>query len=269
MICEYLKTIRRMGWKSGRFTIDEGWCMRDGEGGFGDWIPRADLDMPALAKQIRMNGHVPGIWMSPVLIDSQSRAARENPGLVGSPVEMRGECDWLKYYYVNPSDASQELIDSLFQKAFDWGYRKFKLDVFYGPKPVMYELARQCRQAADRLPEPIELEGHIPDPFCAQYMDVVRINDLMISEQYPGWRSVFDGHLTVCRNSLPGMVLNLDHIGGNCTNMGEAEYIEHLNLLKENSDIGYPTLGLLPQHVSPLAVKSVTATFAEPLLRFC
>lgn len=258
LIFSYLDTISQMKWTPGRFTIDCGWSPVDGEGGFGDWTPRADLDMSALASTIRAAGHVPGLWMAPALIDIGSLAAKKNPELIGSAVQMDGECIWTKFFYLAPSKASQELINELFQQAFDWGFRKFKLDIFYGPKPVMYEISRQCRKAADRLSEPVELEGHIADPFCAQYMDVIRINDLLISKRNPRWREVFDGHLYVCRNSAPGMVLNLDHVGGNCIDVTEAEFLEHVQCLQSNFNVGYPVLSLLPHHISPAAVAATS-----------
>lgn len=258
MLNSYLDTIRSSGWKPGRFTIDEGWCSRAGEGGFGDWIPRSDLNMASLAEKIKSAGHVPGLWMAPALIAGDSKAALQNPALVGSPVQMNGECDWNRYFYIAASDASQALITDLFRRAFDWGFRKFKLDIFYGPKPDMRKISEQCRIAADALPEKVELEGHIPDPFCAQHMDVIRINDLLVSERHPGWRDVCEGHLAVCRNSAPGMILNLDHIGGNCTDVDEENFIEHLNMLKPHFDVGYPCLSLLPQHIGDKAVRAVS-----------
>lgn len=258
MLSSYLDTIQAAGWKPGRFTIGEGWCPRTGEGGYGDWTPRSDLDLAALAAKIKSAGHIPGLWMSPVMITKDSKAALENPDLVGTPVQMEGECDWNRCFYIPPSDASQDLINNLFGRAFDWGFRKFKLDLFYGPKPDMRKILEQCRIAADALPEKVELEGHIPDPFCAQYMDVIRINDLLVSAQHSGWRDVCNGHLYVCRNSTPGMVLNLDHIGGNFTDVDEKNFIEHLDLLKTHFDVGYPCLSLLPQHVGPAAERAVT-----------
>lgn len=259
MIFNYLDTVRKAEWKLGRFTIDEGWCPRAGKGGFGDWVPREDLFMELLAEKIQSAGHIPGLWMAPALIDKESDAALRNPELIGSPVQMGGECDWSRYFYLNPGQASQELIFDLFQRAFSWGFRKFKLDIFYGPKPVMFELSKQCRIAADELPEPVELEGHIPDPFCAQYMDVIRLNDILISTQHPDWREVYQGHLYVCSRSAPGVVLNLDHIGGNCVNVDEGRFVEHVNLMKPYLTTGYPSLSILPQHIGEGAVQAVTS----------
>lgn len=258
MIREYLDTIDHCGWPAGRFTIDEGWCPREGPGGFGDWIPRDDLSLPFLAEAIRAAGHIPGLWIAPALIDRNSTAAVRNPNLVGTAVQMGGECDWSRYFYLNPSAASQELINDLFRRAYDWGFRKFKLDIFYGPKPVMQELSRQCRIAADALPEPVELEGHIPDPFCAQYMDVIRLNDILISDQHSGWEAVFADHLRVCRDSAPGMILNLDHIGGNAVDVSEGQFIRHLDLMADELHHGYPAVSLLPQHLGGRAVKAAS-----------
>jgi len=261
LINSYLNAVKRAGWSAGRFTVDAGWSPFGGPGGFGDWIPRASMNMPAIAEQILSHGHIPGLWLAPALIACDSLAAQQNSKLIGIPVQMNGECEWTKYSYLAPSEDSQALINSLFRRVFDWGFRKFKLDIFYGPKPVMHELSRQCRVAADLLPEPVELEGHIPDPFCARYMDVIRLNDLMISKKHLYWREVYEGHLYVCRHSALGMVLNLDHVGGNCADVNEAEFIEHLEMLQQNATIGYPCLSLLPQHAGFRAVERVTERF--------
>lgn len=258
LVDEYLDAIDRYGWPRGRFTVDEGWCPRDGVGGFGDWVPRSDMDMGVLAERIASRGHVPGLWMAPVLIEKGSNAAQQNPTLVGDPVIMEAECEWSPYNYLAPSAASQELIHDLFRKAFNWGYRKFKLDIFYGSKMDMCEILRQCRVAADDLPEAVELEGHIPDPFCAQHMNVIRINDLLINDDYPAWRNVFDAHVQVCSRSAPGMMLNYDHAGGNCEDVDEASFIEHMHRIQAQSAPGYPTVSLLPHHLGDRAVEEVT-----------
>lgn len=258
-VLSYLEEVKQSGWPAGRFTVDAGWSLTCGEGGFGDWDARPGMEMPALAEAIQREGHVPGLWMAPSLVHPQSRFAREFPEAVGSRLDMGGECVWSRFCELQPSAASQGLIDNLFRRAFEWGFRKFKLDILYGPKPEMYELSRQCRLAADRLPEPVELEGHIPDPFCARHMDVIRLNDVLISSRHPNWKAVYEGHLEVCRRSVPGMVLNLDHVGGNCVDVGEALFIEHVELLKKELVIGYPAVSLLPGHVGERAVEVTDA----------
>lgn len=257
LIQGYLETVRAAQWPNGRFTIDAGWSPTLGAGGFGDWDVRPDLDLPALAKAIHDAGHVPGLWMAPSLVHPQSRFAQKHPEAVGPRVEMGGECLWSNFCYTAPSEASQRMIDELFERAFACGFRKFKLDLFYGAKPAMRELSRQCRLAADRLPEPVELEGHIPDPFCARYMDVIRINDLLISERHPQWRSVYDAHVQVCHLSAPGMVLNLDHVGGNCLDVGEEDFVAHVERMRTHRHLGYPSISMLPQGLGARAMDAV------------
>lgn len=255
LIGQYLYTIKKDDLPPGRFTIDAGWSPVEGPGGFGDWVPRDEMRMKQLAEYIASEGHVPGLWMAPSLIHAQSERAGKFPELLGPAVDMGGECLWSRFRYTRPCARSQEMICDLFEKAFEWGFRKFKLDVFYGSKTDMRLISEQCRKAAGNLPEPVELEGHIPDPFCAQYMDVIRINDLLISEKHSDWRNVFNAHLNVCQLSAPGMMLNLDHIGGNSTAVSEELFIQHLHEVMTHRDDGYPCISLLPNSVGNQAVQ--------------
>lgn len=246
LVHSHLDYIASRGWPAGRFTVDDGWCPSQGPGGYGDWRPRPGFDMAALADRIRSAGHIPGLWMAPALISPTSDAARAEPALLGERVAMGGECAWNLNHYLRPGAAAERLIGDLFRQAFDWGYRKFKLDIFYGEKPLMNAILRICRDAADALPEPVELEGHVPDPFSAQYCDVIRTNDVLISAAHPNWRNVAREHVRVCRESAPKHLLNLDHIGGNAIDIDPDSFLEHIVMMHDWLAWGYPVISLLP-----------------------
>lgn len=259
LIDEQLEFIASANWPRGRYTVDEGWSPRPGPGGFGDWTPHEKMgDMAKLAARIRTAGHVPGLWLAPHLIHPASQAAERHPELLGPPVDMEGECSWNQFHYLSVSPASARHIRDLFQTAYDWGYRKLKLDIFYGRKREMTALTRFCREAAAAISPEIELEGHIPDPFASRYLDVVRLNDVLIGTDHPDWRRIAQAHYEVCRRSSPRHVLNLDHVGGNLPTLPETAFIEHARMLHQQLPHGYPVVSLFPQRLGPAAVEAVT-----------
>jgi hypothetical protein len=262
LVREMLDEVDKAGWPKGRFTVDDGWCPAQGAGAYGDWEPRAGIDIAKLAREIAAAGHVPGLWLAPALIDKDSRAARARPGLLGPRVQMAGEASWNLYHYLQPGEAGQALLDGLFRRVWDWGFRKLKLDIFYGPKPLMAAILAQCAAAARKLPGAVELEAHSPDPFLARHAHVVRLNDVLISPAHPGWREVVRGHWEVCSRGAPRHVLNLDHIGGNNPAVTEADFVEHCAMMLPQLGRGYPVVSLLPRHVGPGAVASVNDLLA-------
>ena len=259
LIDEQLEAIHRRGWPRGRYTIDDGWSPSEGPGGYGDWEPRPRFgDMSQLARRIRDCGHVPGLWLAPLLISPQSRRAQKEPGLVGEPVQMGGECAWNRFHFLSVSDDSRAYLRDLFARVCDWGYRKLKLDIFYGRKRDMMELSAFCREAVQALPAAVELECHVPDPFCARYVHVIRTNDVLITSDHPDWRGVAEAHYRVCRQSCPRHMLNLDHIGGNHVAVTEALFLEHAGMLERQLEGGHPMVSLMPGHLGEMAVDAVT-----------
>lgn len=259
-----LDAVDAHGWPRGRFTVDEGWGPRHGPGGYGTWEPRAAFDPEAAAARIAARGHVPGLWLAPALICPESDAARAHPAAVGERVTMPGETPWNRFHHLRPGPASEDIIAKLFRRAWGWGYRKFKLDILYGPRLDMLALHAACRRAADALPGPVELEGHLPDPFAAAHADVIRLNDVLVSADHPGWRSVVEGHYEVCARSAPDHLLCLDHIGGNSPDITPAEFVAHARMLEAQLPRGYPVVGLLPERLGSAAVGAVDHLLAKP-----
>ncbi len=259
----YLDAVCNYRWPKGRFTIDEGWCPRHGEGGFGDWAPREEIDLPGLASEILSAGFIPGLWLAPALISLNSRLAEKRPELLGEPFEIEAESGWSGFAFLRPGNAARDYLAGVFQQGWDWGFRKFKLDIFYGSKRLMIEIHRLCWEAAQLLPGPVELEGHIPDPFASQFVHVVRLNDVLITPEDFKWRSVARSHFHVCCQSAPGHVLNLDHLGGNRPSLTEEQWIEHAEIMREQLACGYPAVSLLPFHVGKGAEKSLARLLAD------
>lgn len=264
LITEMLDYIDAEQWPRGRFCVDEGWCHRHGPGGYGSYEPLPKFDLPGIAAQIRERGHVPGIWLAPPLICDQSNAAREYPAAVGPRVEMEGETPWNKLNFLRPGSESAEIIGNVFQRCYNWGFRKFKLDILYGPRRDMAAISRQCAEAVAEFAEPVELESHIPDALIAQHMHVVRINDILISPGFPDWREVAQGHYDICATSAPHHVLNLDHLGGNDPlRLTEHEFREHLEMTRGWLQRGHPVIGIKPGRYSTGTQQAVSALLRE------
>lgn len=255
-VLHYLDRVADEGWPSGRFTVDEGWCLRHGPGGFGDWLPHDHFDPAGVAGRIQTAGHVPGLWLAAALISQTSTLARSHPGLVGERFEMDAESGWAGFAFLNPGDEALIYLTSLFRKVWEWGFRKVKLDIFYGRKTLMVELLRLCREAAASVSTDLELEGHVPDPFASRYVHVLRTNDVLISSRNKMWKNVVDAHFLVCRRSSPHHLLNLDHLGGNSPDVSEAQWLEHAGRLRAQMPWGYPVVSLLPHHIGPAAVEA-------------
>lgn len=258
LINELLDAIDSQNWPRGRFTVDEGWGPRHGPGGYGTWEPKARIDPALLAARITARGHIPGLWLAPALICPHSNAAREFPDAVGARVAIPGETPWNRFHFLRPGRASAVLIKRLFRRAWGWGFRKLKLDLMYGRRDDMLALAKQCRDAAQHLPGVIELEGHVADPFIAAYFDVIRINDVLISQKFPAWREVVTGHFDVCAASAPSHMLCLDHIGGNLPAVSATEFIQHARMMNTQLERGYPVVGLLPMPLGKEATRAVS-----------
>lgn len=258
LIDELLDAIDAQGWPRGRFTVDEGWGPRHGADGYGSWAPRGGFDPENVAARITRRGHVPGLWLAPALICPDSDAAKEFPEAIGPRVDMPGETPWNRFHYLRPGSSSARIIERLFRRAWAWGFRKFKLDIFYGRRVDMLILAEQCRAATRSLPGPVELEGHVPDPFIAQYLDVVRLNDVMISDRHPDWRSVVAGHFDVCRLSAPHHLLCLDHLGGNDPTITTPDFLAHIETMQSQLLRGYPVVSLWPTRLGDEATAAVS-----------
>lgn len=254
-VYNYLERLERLSFPKGKLTIDDGWAPRDGPGGRGDWEP-VETRFPDLARVVRAiedAGHVPGLWFAPGHLATSSRFAVAHPEALGpvqggaTEVNAAGEA----LHYALPTEALAAHYRDLFSSYVALGFRKFKLDIFYGPKDLMTALARLCFEAIKAADPRAEVENHIPDVFASRYADVVRTNDVLISKDRD-WRGLASAHWEVCHRSSPDKVLNLDHVGGNDPDVGEAAFLEHWAMFP--LELGHPVISLLPDRFSPTTV---------------
>ena len=184
--------------------------------------------------------------------------------VVGPQVQMEGETPWNRFHFVRPGPESAEMLREVFHRCYDWGFRKFKLDIYYGSRRDMATISQQCAEAVSDLAEPVELESHIPDAIIAQHSHIVRINDVLISSAFPDWRRVAQGHYDICATSAPHHLLNLDHLGGNDPRrLTEDEFREHLAMTQGWLERGHPVIGIKPDRFSAEAQQAVTSLFRD------
>lgn len=248
-VYEYMKRVEKLGLPKGKLTIDDGWYARNvaGKNTIGDWEIDRDKfpHMEKLVKDMENSGFIPGLWLAPFTFTPNCALGKEFPDLVGEPWSQKAELDSSqRLMFIKPSPVLEKYYTDVFSRYIDMGFKKFKLDMSYGPKNEMTELLKMIYGVIKKLAPETEVETHIPDIFASRYCDTVRINDVAFDPE-DKWRAVTMEHYKVCRFSSHDRILNLDHIGTN-TPVPEAEqYIEHARLLTGLSG-GYPCASLLP-----------------------
>ena len=104
--------------------IDDGWSDA-----VGDWNPNEKFDPPALAREIRDAGFLPGLWFNPFGAGAQSRVAREHPEYFvrkadGSLWQSRGR----HCFDFSRPDAADYLRQTV-RRFVSWGFGYFKMDL--------------------------------------------------------------------------------------------------------------------------------------------
>jgi len=255
---DYMSRVEAMGLPKGKFTIDHGWTIDHDT--YGDWeanpakFPRLENTIQHIADR----GFVPGLWLAPVWLHHDSRAARNHPHLRGDPVAP-GTLDTnffgQAWHYWKPCEETGQLMRPVFERFIGMGVRKFKCDMIYGNKAEMKQLHRLFYRAVKEIDPEVEVEIHQPDIFFTPYGDAIRTNDVLCTDRMPDWRNVARAHIDVCTRSAPGQVINLDHIGGNDPDVTEADFLEHLSMY--HGVPGYPVVSLLPDSISPACVEAL------------
>lgn len=248
-IYDYLERAEKLSLPKGKFTIDDGWAdgsIHNGDYQIGNWEPDKKK-FPSFEKtvaDIKSAGYIPGLWLAPFTLTKNSRLAKEHPELIGKPFNAN-----LKWHNILP--VNDELLTDYYREIFGYyisiGIKKFKLDISYGPKNDMIRILKLIHSVIKEIAPDTEVETHIPDIFATRYADTVRINDVSF-DNAGNWRRVVSGHYTVCRNSSPDKILNLDHIGTNAYLSSALNYLEHLDILTDYSKEsgGYPVISYLP-----------------------
>jgi len=242
----YLDRVAAMNLPPGKFTIDAGWYCLKGKGGVGDWLPDTARfpDMRKTTETIRSYGHTPGIWFGPWLIAADSKASGTQALCSGNTFKWLSADvqDQAEYKTLAVTEEAFTHIRNIFQRFADWGFRKIKLDIFYGPKRDMKPVLELVWRAAQAVDPDLELEAHVPDIFLSQYVNAVRTNDIWIKDT----ESFAYGpeHFRVCRLCSPHRVTNLDHIAGNGFLCDPTYAAAHLGTMMLSP--GYPVVSVLP-----------------------
>lgn len=253
-VYDYMKRVERLGLPKGKLTIDDGWDIRrdpDGHLLYGNWdIDRAKFPhMEKLVHDMTEEGFIPGLWFAPFTCTPNSRLAQKHPDLLGETFTENAEGEAVRRLMnLLPDKRLEQYYTDLFSLYIGMGFKKFKLDMSYGPKRDMKALLKMMYGIIKKLDHTVEVEAHIPDIFVSRYCDAVRINDVSFDPDET-WRAVTMEHYKVCKYSAGGKLLNLDHVGTNTEVPEEAPFIEHAKMLLA-LDGGYPTVSLLPDAFS-------------------
>ena len=267
-VYDYMRRVEKLGLPHGKLTIDDGWDVRfapDNSLCYGNWdVDREKFPhMEQLVKDMAHEGFLPGLWFAPFTMTPNCRLAQAHPELLGGPFAGSAESESSRHLmFLRPDPILENYYTDVFEPYVAMGFKKFKMDMSYGPKNEMIELMRMMHRVIKRMDPTVEIEAHISDIFAMPYCDTVRINDVAFDEA-GAWRGVTMEHYKVCLYSSAGKTLNLDHLGTNTPDPKEEEYLEHTKMLTSLSG-GYPCVSLLPDRFGPRAEE----VFREQILRW-
>lgn len=256
-IRKYVDKLDELGYPKGKLTLDHGWNDDSLASGFGTWEFRKDKcsDMRATVDYIREKGHVPGLWIGFPKIHAESRIAKQIPGLVGEVFATLSENGKDVMHYLNDVPELYYYSYETIKHFYDMGFMKFKIDMSYFRKHLMRPIHQKLYKAAKDIDPEIEMEFHVPDIFTVKYADVIRTNDVWVTDELPWWQLTRTRY-EICCKCAPGRIINRDHVGGNdCRNLTEEQFLDHLDTYRKG--IGYPLISMLPHHWSENCVKVV------------
>ena len=267
-IHEYMRRVNKMGLPKGKLTIDDGWDIRhgapDGRPCYGNWIANTEkfADMRQLVQDMKNEGFYPGLWFAPYTITRSCELAKKHPELLGDywPGESDDKPGRVLRFLLPDESVLENYYREIFGPYVEMGFMKFKMDMAYGNKRDMIELARIIHKVIKEMNPAIEIEGHIGDIFASRYFDTVRINDVHFT--IPDWRAVTTEHYKVCRYSAHDKALNFDHIGTNTPCPAEADYLDHAKMLCRMED-GFPCVSLLPDVFGAKAIDTLSGLLRE------
>lgn len=254
----YVDNIIALGYPKGKVTLDHGWAQfPDGtlESGYGSWVPDTKKfpDFKKTMAYITEKGFTPGLWIGFPKIHKNSLIAKKNPNMLGQYYAIgNGEKNDDNERYLNPLADIYDYASEVIGRFVEMGVRKFKIDMSYNTKSDMLPIHKELYRAAKNIDKDIEMEFHVPDIFFAKYADVIRTNDVWLTDNFE-WQDRVATHYKVASGSCPGRGINLDHVGGNAEwALSEEKYLEHLAMYE--SKTGYPCVSILPSHISKKCV---------------
>ena len=115
------------------FQIDDGWQVSHG-----DWDSNKNFSsgMKLMAENISATGRIPGLWLAPFMVSTNSQLAKNHPDWLlrdekGIPV--RAGITWSGNPYCLDSSHPEvlEWLSKLIHKVLGWGYGYLKLDFLY------------------------------------------------------------------------------------------------------------------------------------------
>lgn len=264
-VYEYMRRVDKMNYPRGKLTIDDGWDLRKSSAEdrpcYGNWrVDREKFpDMPLLVRDIKSEGFIPGLWFAPFTVTENCEFAQKHPHLLGKFFPGDSELPTsraLRFLRPYDEESLEEYYRGIFAPYAEMGFMKFKMDMSYGNKNEMQELARIMRKVIKSLDPDIEIEGHIADIFTSRYFDTVRINDVNFGNK--DWRGVTAEHYKVSAFSSHDKILNFDHIGTNSICPTKENYLSHAKMICRMKG-GYPCVSLLPDVFDGDAVEVLRA----------
>ena len=187
-VYDYMRRVDAMKMPRGKLTIDDGWDIRfapDGRKCYGNWqIDRQKFPrMERLVRDMKEDGFEPGLWFAPFMVTPNCTLALTHPQLLGEVWNTK--IDW---GFLLPDDLLEEYYTQLFTPYIQMGFRKFKLDIAYGPKADMKRLLAMMYRIIKQQDPAIEVECHVPDIFVSRFCDTVRLS---VSERSQTRKGVF------------------------------------------------------------------------------
>ncbi len=108
--------------------IDDGWNKNRGDWEANEKFPSG---MKALADQIKSQGYIPGIWVSPLTADEDSDFIKNNKDCF--VLDENGEIYGYRSLDLSNEKAQKYLYDLFYKLSHTWGYRYIKFDfIIYG-----------------------------------------------------------------------------------------------------------------------------------------
>lgn len=254
---DFVRRIKALGLPPGKLTIDDGWQGNSTPRIDGYWQvdQRKFPDMPGLVHWLEDEGFVPSLWLGLPRVGRDAPVLKDRPelfaGLANTGAEEAGQSRGT--YYHEASDTLTDFYREIFARFIAMGFRKFKLDFYYGPRQQMTDLIRCAYTAVKSIDPTVEVESHHPDLFFSRWVDVVRANDVNIQNGWD-WQGLTLAHLRACELCCPDKLINLDHAGGNEPKVSERDFIRHLRLFDCYPDLHrYPVVSLLPDRFGSAA----------------
>ena len=139
IILNNMNELKKRGVDIDIIQIDDGWNINRGDWEANEKFPSG---MKKLADEIKKEGYIPGIWISPLTAQSDSELFRSNPDIFVKSYDSD------EIYGSNTIDFStekaQKYLYDLFHKiSYNWGYRYIKFDfVIYGISAGRYADSR-------------------------------------------------------------------------------------------------------------------------------